>query len=96
MRSSSCEDAEFALAFLQAHPSRGFSAIEAKHLPGCDRCRWLGKPAPDAAGMWEGVNDRRRDIKFQIFRGERGRVMNGGRCRIRTCDFHRVKVALYR
>ncbi len=20
----------------------------------------------------------------------------GGRCRIRTCDFHRVKVALYR
>jgi hypothetical protein len=23
-------------------------------------------------------------------------VENGGRCRIRTCDFHRVKVALYR
>jgi hypothetical protein len=21
---------------------------------------------------------------------------NGGRCRIRTCDFHRVKMALYR
>ncbi len=21
---------------------------------------------------------------------------DGGRCRIRTCDFHRVKVALYR
>ena len=24
------------------------------------------------------------------------RDLYGGRCRIRTCDFHRVKVALYR
>jgi hypothetical protein len=23
-------------------------------------------------------------------------LKSGGRCRIRTCDFHRVKVALYR
>jgi hypothetical protein len=25
-----------------------------------------------------------------------GKPERGGRCRIRTCDFHRVKVALYR
>ena len=25
-----------------------------------------------------------------------GPAFIGGRCRIRTCDFHRVKVALYR
>jgi hypothetical protein len=63
-------------------------------------------PLPDAAAIVAGEQSRRtpdggidlldsiNDLLDSINYSFCGAY--GGRCRIRTCDFHRVKVALYR
>ena len=62
-------------------------AAQAQYIAAADREQLSGAPSAELDG-WYGVLGRRRVVSQAC--------MFGGRCRIRTCDFHRVKVALYR
>jgi hypothetical protein len=50
----------------------------------------------DLAGKLKTSSTLNFRVSFLILQVNNCKTFIGGRCRIRTCDFHRVKVALYR
>jgi GNAT superfamily N-acetyltransferase len=80
-----CEDAAAAAGFTRLEMGStliGRAPLQAEGLCGTGTHRHSPAERRGAAG---GEDDE-----------DAGKVSCGGRCRIRTCDFHRVKVALYR